>query len=133
MINAFDKYSIKFLSSILLFVLTIFSFYILIFGKSTPGGGFQAGAILGSGIIMYQILNNVRIISKFSLNFLTFFGVAVYIFTGIASVFFGGEVFEYQVFDTKYGHIIGVMLVETGVFFVVTTSMVRISNIMADS
>jgi multicomponent Na+:H+ antiporter subunit B len=133
MINSFDKYSIKFLSSILLFVLTIFAFYILIFGKSTPGGGFQAGAILGSGIIMYQILNNARIISKFSLNFLTFLGVAIYISTGIASVFFGGSVFEYQVFHEKYGHIIGVMSVEAGVFFVVTTSMVRISNIMVDS
>jgi multicomponent Na+:H+ antiporter subunit B len=52
MINAFEKYSIKFLSSILLFVLIIFSLYILIFGKFTPGGGFQAGAILASGIIM---------------------------------------------------------------------------------
>lgn len=132
MINTFEKYSIKFLSSILLFVLTIFSLYILIFGKYTPGGGFQAGAILGSGIIMYQMLNNVRLISKFALNITTFSGVGVYIFTGVASLFFGGDLFEYQSFHYKYGHIIGSMAIETGVFFVVTTSMVRISNIMYD-
>ena len=131
MINDFEKYSIKFLSSILLFVLIIFSLYILIFGKFTPGGGFQAGAILASGIIMYQILNNKNIISKFLLNILTFTGIAIYIFTGIASFALGGGIFEYQIFHPIYGHIIGSMSIETGVFFVVTTSMVRISNIIS--
>lgn len=131
MISSFEQHSIKFLSSLLLFAVTVFALYIHVFGKVTPGGGFQAGAILGSGIIMYQMLNNVRILSKKILDIITFIGVAIYIGTGILSVAFGGVVFEYQQFHEEYGHIIGIMSVETGVLLVVTTSMVRISNIMS--
>lgn len=133
MINSFEQYSVKFLSSLLLFAITVFSLYIHVFGKITPGGGFQAGAILGSGIIMYQMLNNIHILSKRALDIITFFGVAIYIGTGIVGIISGGVAFEYQQFHQKYGHIMGIMSVETGVLLVVTTSMVRISNIMSSA
>ncbi len=128
MFNSIERLALRFVSVIVLIGSTIFAFYIHIFGKVTPGGGFQAGALLASGIIIYQSFNDVIIINKNKLNISTVCGVMMFLLTGVASLFFGGTIFEYQVFHHHYGHIIGSFLVETGVFLVVTTSMVRIAN-----
>ncbi|MFT4967289.1 MAG: multicomponent Na+:H+ antiporter subunit B [Candidatus Deianiraeaceae bacterium] len=128
MFNSIERLALRFVSVIVLIGSTIFAFYIHIFGKVTPGGGFQAGALLASGIIIYQSFNDVIIINKNKLNISTVCGVMMFLLTGVASLFFGGTIFEYQAFHHHYGHIIGSFLVETGVFLVVTTSMVRIAN-----
>ena len=130
MFNAIERLALHFVSIIVLMGATIFSIYIHIFGKLTPGGGFQAGALLASGIIIYQVFNQLSIVKNTTLNIITITGVMLYLCTGVASLVFGGTLFEFNVFHQHYGHIIGEFLVETGVFLVVTTSMVRIANLL---
>ncbi len=133
MFNAIERLALHFVSIVVLVAATIFSIYIHIFGKVTPGGGFQAGALLASGVIIYQTFNQVSIIKNSTLNIVTIFGVMIYLLTGVASLIFGGTLFEFSVFHSHYGHIIGELLVETGVFLVVSTSMIRIANLLYNS
>ncbi len=127
-LNHFEKFLLKFASSFVLILCIAFSFYIHIFGKSTPGGGFQAGALLASGIIIYEVANSITIISKRTLNILTFCGLTAYITTGIFSIFFSGTLFEYQIFHPNFGHIIGSFAIETSILLVVTSAIIRISH-----
>ena len=130
--NSVEKLALNLVCTVVLISSVIFSFYIHIFGKITPGGGFQAGALLSSGLIIYQNFNNIKVFSDKSLNILTVIGVLIYIFTGFASLLFGGILFEYHSFHPMYGHIIGTFAIETGVFLVVGTSMVRIANMIQE-
>jgi multicomponent Na+:H+ antiporter subunit B len=130
--NSVEKLALRLSSTIVLIFSVIFAFYIHVFGETTPGGGFQAGAILSSGIIIYQNFNSIKVFSDKSLNTVTVIGVLIYIFAGFTSLLFGGSLFEYESFHPIYGHVIGAIAIETGVFLVVGTSMVRIANTIQD-
>ena len=129
MFNSIERIALKLISVVVLLSCVLLSFYIHIFGKTTPGGGFQAGAILASGIIIYQFLDDsAKIINQKILTILIAFGSILFIATGIASLAFGGELFQYSAFHGIYGHIIGAFLVETGVFLVVACGLVKIAH-----
>jgi multicomponent Na+:H+ antiporter subunit B len=130
-LNFFEKFAIKTITSAVLFFCIILSLHIHIFGKITAGGGFQAGALLASGIIIYEYFNQITLISKKHLNILTFCGLATYFATGVSSIVLGGDIFEYSVFGAEYGHVFGSFCVETGVFFVVTSAMIRLSHLIS--
>ncbi len=130
--NSVEKLALNLVCTIVLISSVIFAFYIHVFGKITPGGGFQAGALLSSGLIIYQNFNKIKVFSDKSLNTITVIGILLYMFTGFASLLFGGSLFEYNSFHPIYGHIIGTFAIETGVFLVVTTSMVRIANMIQE-
>ncbi len=130
-LNFFERFVIKTITSAVLFFCIILSLYIHIFGKITAGGGFQAGALLASGIVIYEYFNQTSLVSKKNLNILTFCGLSIYFATGAASIFFGGDIFEYASFGAEYGHIFGSFCVETGVFFVVTSAIIRLSHLIA--
>lgn len=130
--NSVEKLALGLVSTILLISSVVFALYIHVFGKTTPGGGFQAGALLASGIIVYQNFNSIKVFSDKSLNAVTVIGILTYIFTGCASLFYGGSLFEYNSFHHVYGHIIGTFAIETSVLLVVGTSMVRIANMIQE-
>ena len=130
-LNFFEKFTVKITTSFVLFFCIILSIHIHIFGKITAGGGFQAGAILSSGIIIFEFFNHTRLVSKGFLNILTFSGLATYFATGVLSLVFGGTIFEYSAFNSEYGHVFGSFCVETGVFFVVTSAMIRLSHLIS--
>ena len=130
--NSVEKLALNLVCTVVLISSVIFAFYIHVFGKMTPGGGFQAGALLSSGLIIYQNFNSVRVFSDKTLSTITIIGILIYIFTGFTSLLFGGNLFEYKSLHPIYGHIIGTFAIETGVFLVVTTSMVRIANMIQE-
>jgi multicomponent Na+:H+ antiporter subunit B len=132
-LNFFEKFALKFVSTLSLFVVCVCSFNIYFYGKATPGGGFQAGALLASAFIFYEICNNARLISANVINFLSFIGIVIYILLGILPVINtsgGFTLFEFTAFGVNVGTEFGVFLVETGVFVVVFASMVRISRFL---
>ena len=130
-LNFFEKFTLKLVTSLILLISIVLSLNIHIFGKISAGGGFQAGALLASGIIIFEFFNQVRLISKNYLNILTFAGLLLYFLTGIASFFINGSLFEYSAFHAEYGNIVGSFCVETAVLFVVTSSMLRISHLIS--
>ena len=132
-LNFFEKFTLKLVTALILLISIVLSLNIHIFGKISAGGGFQAGALFASGIIIFEFCNNIRLISKKHLNIITFVGLSLYFATGITSLFFGGSLFEYSAFHEEYGHIVGSFCVETAVFCVVSSAMLRISNLIAKS
>ncbi|WCR59334.1 MAG: Na(+)/H(+) antiporter subunit B [Wolbachia endosymbiont of Ctenocephalides felis wCfeF] len=110
----------------------LFALYIQFHGDYTPGGGFQAGIIIASGIILYSMLFGISVTLKaipYSVIKLTnMLGILIYGGTGIATVLFGKSFLSYDVLLTNNvaGQKFGIFLVELGVALTVCSSMLII-------
>ena len=94
-----------------------FGFYIQLFGELAPGGGFQAGAIIASSMIGYDISIKKIIYPGFNLLLLKLgaLGVLIYLLTGLCSLAGGMDFLNYNIFSEINGQSIGIMIVELGV------------------
>jgi len=107
----------------------LFALYIQFHGDYTPGGGFQAGIIIASGIILYSMLFGISVTLKaipYSVIKLTnMLGILIYGGTGIATVLFGKSFLSYDILLTNNvaGQKFGIFLVELGVALTVCSSM----------
>jgi multicomponent Na+:H+ antiporter subunit B len=76
-----------------LLVTIVFGFYIGLHGQLTPGGGFQAGVILASGILLVYIAENTesfkRITSHVTTEVVEAAGAGSYALIGVVSLLFG--------------------------------------------
>ncbi|MDG7056703.1 MAG: Na(+)/H(+) antiporter subunit B [Wolbachia endosymbiont of Penenirmus auritus] len=110
----------------------LFALYIQFHGDYTPGGGFQAGIIIASGIILYSMLFGISVTLKaipYSVIKLTnMLGILIYGGTGIVTVLFGKSFLSYDILLTNSiaGQKFGIFLVELGVAFTVFSSMLII-------
>ncbi|MCA4774456.1 Na(+)/H(+) antiporter subunit B [Wolbachia endosymbiont of Mansonella perstans] len=110
----------------------LFGLYIQFHGDYTPGGGFQAGIIIASGIILYSMLFGVSVTLKaipYSVIKLTnMLGILIYGGTGILTVLFGKSFLSYDILLTNNvnGQKFGIFLVELGVALTVFSSMLII-------
>ncbi len=123
---------LRIVSKIVIPVIILFALYVQFHGDYGPGGGFQAGVIMSSALILYSLVFGLgaaeRIIPKRVLMFLTALGVLIYAGVGVASLFFGGNYLNYSVLaDTQIGgQHIGILLVELGVGITVFAVMLTI-------
>jgi multicomponent Na+:H+ antiporter subunit B len=112
---------IKTVTRFLMPIITLYGYYILLHGEDSPGGGFQAGAILGGVSILYcLVFGNDRFQKYIPLdNLLRYcaFGVIIYMLTGIASMLNAGVFLEYNqlYIDDIVGQKIGILAIEIGV------------------
>ncbi|MGL9688356.1 MAG: Na(+)/H(+) antiporter subunit B [Wolbachia sp.] len=110
----------------------LFALYIQFHGDYTPGGGFQAGIIIASGIILYSMLFGISVTLKaipYSIIKLTnMLGILIYGGTGIVTVLFGKSFLSYDILLTNNvaGQKFGIFLVELGVALTVFSSMLII-------
>lgn len=110
----------------------LFALYIQFHGDYTPGGGFQAGIIIASGIILYSMLFGISVTLKaipYSVIKLTnMLGILIYGGTGIVTVLFGKSFLSYDILLTNNvaGQKFGIFLVELGVALTVCSSMLII-------
>ncbi len=110
----------------------LFGLYIQFHGDYTPGGGFQAGIIIASGIILYSMLFGVSTTLKaipYSVIRLTnVLGILIYGGTGVATTLLGQNFLSYDTLLTnnRTGQKLGIFLVELGVAFTVCSSMLII-------
>jgi multicomponent Na+:H+ antiporter subunit B len=76
-----------------LLITTIFGFYIGLHGQLTPGGGFQAGVILASGVVLIYVCENTdafrRITSHAAVEVVESLGAGAYALIGIAPLLLG--------------------------------------------
>jgi multicomponent Na+:H+ antiporter subunit B len=109
------------IAKILTPVILIYAIYIQIFGEQSPGGGFQAGAILASAFILHALLFGYEVTVKFIpiklLKIAACVGVLIYALVGVASLPLGGNYLDYSWLhiDPVKGEQLGIMLVELGV------------------
>jgi multicomponent Na+:H+ antiporter subunit B len=110
----------------------LFGLYIQFHGDYTPGGGFQAGIIIASGIIFYSMLFSVsttlKAIPYSIIRLINVLGIFIYGGTGIATILLGQNFLSYDTLSTNsiIGQKLGIFLVELGVAFTVCSSMLII-------
>ncbi len=110
----------------------LFGFYVQFHGDFGPGGGFQAGALVAAGIILYALIEGtdraLNIIPKWLLNGMVAGGALLYGGVGIASMLMGGNFLDYSVLssDPVAGQHLGILLIELGVGITVTGVLLSI-------
>ena len=124
-----DSLIINLLSKFILPILFIFGFYVHTHGDYTPGGGFQSGVIFACAICLYYFINLGKKRKKFSHNSLTYLslcGFTFYLGFGLLSFFITGKFLDFTFLPFEHNNARGVFIVETGIAFVVFSSVARI-------
>lgn len=105
---------------ILPFIL-LFALYVQFHGDFGAGGGFQAGVIFATGLVLYDLVfgnrATCRVLSPRWLARCAAGGVLLYAAVGLAGMFAGGAFLDYGVLaaDPVSGQHLGILLVEAGV------------------
>ena len=106
-----------------------FGIYIQINSSDSPGGGFQAGVIIASGLILHSIIfgasSTLKIIPfNFLLNFACL-GITSYLMTGAVASSLQKAFLDYTVFENAFiqSQEIGIFFVELGVGFAVFSTI----------
>ncbi len=55
----------------------LFSFYMFSYGAVYPGGGFQAGVIFGTIVVIFELVFEQRLFTNKIYNWLEFFGIII--------------------------------------------------------
>ena len=101
--------------------LMLFALYVQFHGDFGPGGGFQAGVIFAAAFVLYSMINGIEhtrnIVPPARVEIFVSLGLLLYIGTGLASFFTGGNFLEYKVLaaDAVAGEHLGIILIELGV------------------
>ena len=115
----------------------LFGLYVQFHGDYGPGGGFQAGVIIGAGMILYGIVFGLEAMQKAAppkfITSLVAIGLLLYCAVGITTQILGANFLAYNVlaFNAKEGQHIGILLVELGVGITVASVMITIFYMFA--
>jgi multicomponent Na+:H+ antiporter subunit B len=119
-------------SHFILPAIMLFALYVQFHGEYSPGGGFQAGVIFASAIILYALLHGTnkaeKVLSLNLLRILAALGVLLYGGVGVAAMFMGGNFLGYSALssDQIQGQLWGILLIELGVGIAVATVIIAI-------
>ena len=115
----------------------LFGLYTQFHGEYGPGGGFQAGAIIATGIILYALLEGeskaLRAVPRSVLLGLVVGGALLYGGVGVLCMLMGGHFLEYNVLaaDTVFGQQMGILVIEAGVGMAVCGALLSIFHAFA--
>jgi len=115
----------------------LFGLYVQFHGDFGPGGGFQAGALVAAGIILYALLKGERqaltVIPPRALIMMAAGGAVLYGAVGIAGILRGGTFLDYSVLatDPVAGQHLGILLIELGVGITVSGVLLLIFHSFA--
>lgn len=110
----------------------LFGLYVQFHGEYSPGGGFQAGALIAAAIILYALLEGehsaLTALPQTLLTGLIASGATLYGLVGIAGLLLGGNFLDYSVLssDPVKGQQLGLLLIEAGVGITVTGVLLSI-------
>ncbi|NLJ99884.1 MAG: hypothetical protein GX318_01430 [Clostridia bacterium] len=100
----------------------LYGIYVLIHGEFSPGGGFQAGAVLAFAVILGRLVqgDGARVNMSGNLGILTAAGGGlIFAAVGLMSIPFGGHLFNYGVYPLNMPademHPLGILGIEVGV------------------
>ena len=86
---------LRVISKLLIPFIFLFALYVQFHGDYGPGGGFQAGVIFASGIVLYTLIFGLEraqsVIPLRVVEVLFSFGVILYASVGIAGILKGGQ------------------------------------------
>lgn len=122
---------------ILPFIL-LFALYVQFHGDFGPGGGFQAGVIAASMIILYAIIFGTKAAKRVApqglIERMVPAGVLVYACAGLPGILLGSRFLDYSVLahEPAHGQHLGIFIVEAGVFLTVSSTMTAIFYAFAE-
>lgn len=112
----------------------VYGVYILTHGEYSPGGGFQAGALLGIGFVMARIIDGQA--ATFNIKGETALiwaglGVALYAGVGYMGMLAGGNFLDYSLLPISAETVAeirttGILLIEIGVVLAVMMTILNI-------
>jgi multicomponent Na+:H+ antiporter subunit B len=117
--------------------IVLFGLYVQFHGEYSPGGGFQAGAIIATGVILYALLEGeseaLRAIPRGVLLGMVVGGALLYGGVGVACMFMGGAFLDYSVLaaDPIFGQQLGILIIEAGVGMAVCGALLTIFHAFA--
>lgn len=115
----------------------LFGLYVQFHGEYGPGGGFQAGAIVATAIILFALLEGeaqaLRALPLAVLNGLIAGGALLFGGVGVACMLLGSNFLDYSVLaaDPIAGQQLGLLLIEAGVGITVTGVLLSIFHAFA--
>ncbi len=115
----------------------LFGLYVQFHGDYGPGGGFQAGVIIGAALILYGLIYGLEAIQEVApqkiVTLLIATGFLLYAGVGILTQLLGANFLEYGVLagSQKEGQHVGIILVELGVGITVASVMITIFYMFA--
>ena len=136
-----DSIILNFVVRVLLLPLIfVFAFYVLIHGEASPGGGFQAGAIMAAGLVLGRLTvgseHGERRFSTTVLVWLASVGVGIYVLAGIVPLLAGANYLDYSALPLEWfnsvadhertNRAMGIFIIELGVFLAVFSVLVII-------
>jgi len=140
MISPYDSVVVRIASRLLIPYMQLFGLYVLFHGHDSPGGGFQAGAILGASVILTRFTQGGAEVTRFLHNGaavrLGGIGVLVYALVGLMPVAWGFPFLDYSALPVpglvaaELRHL-GILAVEAGVAAGVCGVMVSIFDDLA--
>lgn len=143
---------IRVITKILIPYILLFAMYVQFHGDFGPGGGFQAGVIFASALILYGLVYGLQALHKVAppsvIEKLIALGLLLYAGTGVACMCLDGNFLDYNKLDHHFmlelpesidflpgdgphhflptGQHLGIFLVELGVGITVTAVMTMI-------
>lgn len=127
-------------------LIVVFGIYVLLHGESSPGGGFQAGAIVAAAFVLARLTLGNRqgghSVPLWLLTVVACGGLGVYMLAGILPLMLGENFLDYAAIpvdwynqfagEPKTSRAAGVFIVELGVFFGVASVLVILYDLLTD-
>lgn len=118
---------------LLLHISMFYALFIHFHGEESAGGGFQAGAIIASVFLVYQLVFDDAdyLVKDKVFDILLFIGIMFYFGFGLLTVLLGGNFLEFSILQ-KFGlttsttQKLGIFTVEAGVLIVVSMGLLKI-------
>lgn len=121
---------LRVISKMLIPLIALYAFYVQFHGDFGPGGGFQAGVILATSVILYALIFGLdaakRAVPPSWIRIGMTLGVLLYGGTGVVTWLLGAEFLNYNVLSAEHGQHYGILAVELGVLLAVASVMVAI-------
>ncbi|VAW01558.1 Na(+) H(+) antiporter subunit B [hydrothermal vent metagenome] len=121
------------IAKMLIPIIVLYALYVQFHGDFGPGGGFQAGVIFASAVILYSLIFGMeetrRAIPPRLVQIGTALGVLIYGGTGLVTLAMGGKFLDYNALnshDPIHGQHLGILWVEIGVLVTVASVMLAI-------
>lgn len=132
-----DNPLLRVVAKALIPMIMLFALYVQFHGDFGPGGGFQAGVIFAAGVVLYALVMGLdaarAAVPSWAVRLAVSGGVLLYGGTGVACMFLGGALLDYDVLahDPLHGQHYGILLVEAGVGLTVAGAMIGIFFVFA--
>jgi len=127
-----QKVILREVADLLIAPVLIFALYVQWHGDFGPGGGFQAGVIFASAVVLYALIYGIvpaqKIIPPKKLAYFPALGMLLYAAVGIVAMLRGGNFLDYGALlaDKHDGQHYGILIIELGIGITVAAVMINI-------